>query len=85
MGDAVRSYLKGWQDRRPGFTRRVRWYEGTTKSGKPSIRLNMESMGDVWNEFFSDHETARRVYEAFIAGEYMRWAKDDTPEFEEHD
>jgi hypothetical protein len=71
----MRSYHKSWQDRRPGFTRRVRWYEGTTASGKPSIRLNMESMGEVWNEFFSDRDEATRVYEAFIADGHMRFVR----------
>lgn len=62
-----RAYLKGWQDKRPGWTRRVRWLEGmysirlefTDPTGKCSLIYNKTvEFGD-----------ANRDYEAFIRGE----------------
>lgn len=53
---------KSWQDRRPGFTRRVRWYEGPD-----DVRLQFEEFGDVWNRIFTDRGKAQLAWEAFVA------------------
>jgi hypothetical protein len=63
MAVSGRSYHKGWQDQRPGFTARVRWYESDT-----SIRLNFEAEGEVWNRFYSGsgrQEIAQAEYDEF--------------------
>lgn len=63
----MRALHKAWQDRRPGFTRRVRWYEGRTIDGGVTIRLQMEEYGEVSNLFFNDRDEAQRVYDEFVA------------------
>lgn len=55
----MRSYHKGWQDRR-----RVRWYQGGPGE---SIRLNFEEYGEVYNEFFADATEAQAAFDRFIA------------------
>jgi hypothetical protein len=59
-----RSYHKGWQDQRPGFSARVRWYEDEL-----SIRLNFEAEGEVWNRFYrgpNRQQNAQAVYDEFV-------------------
>ena len=66
----MRAYHKSWQDKRPGFTKRVRWYQG--QAGETlSIRLHFEDYGEhrACNRFYTDHGEATRDYETFIAGE----------------
>lgn len=64
----ARSYHKGWQDKRPGWKKRVRWYQG--REGKTdSIRLNFTDELGSRNEFFNSVEEATVEYEKFIAGE----------------
>jgi len=60
-----RSYHKSWQDRRPGWRRRVKWYQG-----QGDIRLNFVDMdeGRERNCFYVDREEATSAYERFIAG-----------------
>ncbi len=54
---------KSWQDKRPGWTRRVRWYEGVP------IRLNFidQSWGEA-NLFFDTAEAAQEAYDRFVNG-----------------
>lgn len=59
----MRVYHKSWQDKRPGFTRRVRWYQGLPGE---KVRLNMEEYGEVWNEWFETPEAAQVAYDAFV-------------------
>jgi hypothetical protein len=63
----MRVYTKSWQDRRPEWRRRVRWFEGQDPL---SIRLKFTDLdeGRERNGFYRDREEATRAYEAFIAG-----------------
>jgi hypothetical protein len=65
----VRTYRKSWQNRRPGWTRRVRWFEGPV-AGDLSIRLCFEDYdeGRKLNRFYTSIAEARAAYETFIAG-----------------
>lgn len=69
----MRGYHKSWQNKRPGFTKRVRWYQGpSTDEGKSGyIRLDFEDHDDGLqvNRFYPTKEDATLDYEAFIAGE----------------
>lgn len=62
-----RAYLKGWQDKRPGWTCRVRWLEGYE-----TVRLEFTDptgkCSRVYNKV-TEHGQASRDYEAFIAGD----------------
>lgn len=65
----MRAFHKAWQDRRPGWRRRVRWFEGRI-GDSITIRLNLCDMdeGRECNRFYTDHDAATEAYEAFIAG-----------------
>ena len=65
----MRAYHKSWQDKRPGWRRRVRWFEGRTGDSL-SIRLNFCDMDEhrECNRFYVSREDATDDYEAFIAG-----------------
>jgi hypothetical protein len=61
----MRSYHKGWQDKRPGWTRRARWF----KPGSPTERIRIEftdQLGKI-NRFYENETEATAEYEAFIA------------------
>ena len=64
----MRVYHKSWQDRRPEWRRRVRWFEGGESE---SIRLKFTDLdeGRECNRFYTDRELATADYEAFIASE----------------
>jgi hypothetical protein len=73
-----RHYLKSWQDRRPAWTRRVRWYQGSRihvdgMTGPitevDDIRLEFIDEFGRWNEFFGHREDAQRRYDLFMAGD----------------
>jgi hypothetical protein len=63
----VRVYTKSWQDCRPEWRRRVRWFEG---SNPLSIRLKFTDLGEgrETNRFYSERDEATRDYQAFISG-----------------
>lgn len=60
----MRSLHKAWQNKRPGWTRRVRWYEGPG----PDIRLEFQDEERKVNVFFDSHEEAQKWYDAFAEG-----------------
>lgn len=64
----MRAFHKSWQNKRPGWTRRVRWYQQTLPY--LSIRLNFIDFDEhrECNRFYTDRDEATRDYEAFIAG-----------------
>lgn len=66
----MRSLHKSWQDRRPEWRRRVRWYEGRIGDAL-SIRLKFTDFaeGRECNRFYTDRDRATSDYEAFIASE----------------
>lgn len=56
---------KRWQDRRSGWTRRVRWYEG-----KPDdIRLKFEDADGSVSLFFTEQAQAQYCYDRFRRGD----------------
>jgi hypothetical protein len=63
----VRTLHKSWQDKRPGFTKRVRWYEPGYEG--QSIRLNFyDAMYGETNMFYTRQEAATEHYDAFKDG-----------------
>lgn len=66
---ATRAYHKSWQDRRPEWRRRVRWFEGRIGESV-TIRLKFTDLdeGRECNRFYGEHDSATRDYEAFISG-----------------
>ena len=64
--ERVRAFRKSWQNKRPGWTRRVRWYEGGPGE---KIRLQFEDTLGKSNGFFTTAEEAQAAYDAFIAAE----------------
>lgn len=56
---------KSWQDRRPGWRRRVRWYRGEF-----DVRLNIIDLdeGREANLFYRSEDDALAAYHAFIGG-----------------
>lgn len=61
----MRALHKAWQNRRPGWTRRVRWYEGPE-----DIRLQFEDELGKANLIYERKVVATKAYEAFIAGKF---------------
>lgn len=53
---------KSWQDKRSGWTRRVRWYEGET------VRLQFEDDFGRCNRFFESKADAQLAYDNFVNG-----------------
>ena len=68
MSRSTRSYVKSWQDKRPGWTRRVRWYEGIIGDDLPTIRLEFTDTERRRNRFFTDRDEAQTAYDTFIEG-----------------
>ena len=91
MSDRVkRSLRRGWQNARPGWTRRVRWYESARTSEGVSIRLQFEervvTLDDNYmpheerervNRFYSDDVAALRDWWRFERGESLRTLRDE--------
>lgn len=70
----ARFLTKSWQDKRPGWTRRVRWYESRTDAtyeevGFVSIRLNFIDPNGEVNMFYADDPSAVADWEAFKHGD----------------
>lgn len=69
MGD--RALHKSWQDKRPGWRRRVRWYRGSEEDG---IRLQFEETDGRTHtalkahRIYFDEGTAQMDYDLFIEG-----------------
>lgn len=62
----MRSILKSWQDCRPGWTRRVRWYEPGV-SGE-TIRLCFEDADGKANRLYAAELDAQADWECFKSG-----------------
>ena len=69
-----RSLHKSWQNKRPGWTRRVRWYEMPLSDGGVSIRLNFIDEKGMANRFFDTREEAQTAYDGFVGGASARSA-----------
>lgn len=52
---------KSWQDKRSGFTRRVRWFQGDR------IRLEFITPERQSNQFFGLPDEAQTAYDKFVA------------------
>ena len=68
MARSRRVYYQGWQDQRPGWTRRVKWFRGET-----DIRLNFCDLNErrECNVFYRGEdrvERATRDFDRFKAG-----------------
>lgn len=57
-----RALHKSWQDKRPGWTHRVRWYEG-----EDDIRLSFETPISRHNDWYrlEEREMAQAAYDSF--------------------
>lgn len=67
----MRHLYKSWQNRRPGFTRRVRWYQRDKPigyAGEGVIRLCFEDDHGIVNMYYSEADTAQPDYDAFRDG-----------------
>lgn len=64
----MRSIDKRWQDKRPGWTRRVTWYEGNSEF--QPIRLTFEDANGRGNRVYGmeEREVAQRDFDAFKTG-----------------
>lgn len=65
----MRSFHIGWQNIRPGFTRRARWYKPTAEAferGYP-IRLNFEDESHSANLYYTTVEEAQADWDDFKA------------------
>jgi hypothetical protein len=60
----MRALHKAWQDKRPGWTRRVRWFQGTGED----IRLEFTDEERKVNVFFDSPEEAQRWFDSFVQG-----------------
>jgi hypothetical protein len=65
----MRSIHKSWQNRRPGFTRRVRWYNPDDSDFNGTIRLNFEDEYGQQNVYYKTLEEAQAEFDAFKADE----------------
>jgi hypothetical protein len=65
----MRVCKKSWQDRRPEWRRRVRWFQGLIGESV-TIRLKFTDLdeGRETNRFYTDEDSATSDYEAFISG-----------------
>jgi hypothetical protein len=61
----MRSYHKGWQNKRPGFTRRVRWLQGQVI---PPIRLEFMDEDGKMSDYYMDEATAQYDFDLFVEG-----------------
>jgi hypothetical protein len=52
---------KSWQDKRPGWTRRVRWYDRPDGS----VRLCFENEFGKQNEYYDNANHAQSAFDAF--------------------
>jgi hypothetical protein len=59
----MRQIHKSWQDKRSGWTRRVRWYEGLD-----DIRLNFEDETGSVNRYYKTKDSAQADYDNFRQG-----------------
>jgi hypothetical protein len=60
----MRHIEKRWQDKRPGWTRRITWYEG-----KRDVRLKMEDEFGTANRQYVNRDIAEEAWLAFIMGD----------------
>lgn len=61
----MRTKLKSWQNKRHGWTRRVRWYEGPTHGTSAPFRLNFEDEEGSFNALYTVEEEAQAAYDQF--------------------
>jgi len=62
-----RSYHKGWQNKRPGWTRRIKWYR-SNRTHNP-IRLELIDYYGKVNVYPRDEEHGNNIWERFIREE----------------
>lgn len=60
----MRHLHKSWQDKRPGWTRRVRWYESEVPNA--NIRLCFEEGDGRINRIYPDYVSAQADFNAFV-------------------
>lgn len=65
----MRHLHKSWQDKRSGWTRRVRWYQYNPGFEGIDIRLEFTDETGVKNEYFTDSDTAQHEFDAFKTDE----------------
>jgi hypothetical protein len=65
---ASRSYYKGWQDKRPGWRKRAKWFQVGLET--TDIRINFVDLdeGRECNRFYNNYEAAQADYGAFMVG-----------------
>ena len=63
----MRHYHRSWQDKRPGWTRRIRWYAPTEGSAQ-GIRLNLIDEDGEVNLYPDDPEHAMSLFPSFKEG-----------------
>lgn len=63
----MRYYHRGWQDKRPGWTRRIRWFAPTDGSTE-GIRLNLVDEDGEVNIFPADADEATALMQKFKDG-----------------
>lgn len=74
----MRAIHKRWQNRRPGWTRRVTWYRGIIVNGRENIRLQFEDEFGKCHRFYTTSESAQSAYDSFIVEEFTTV---DAPEY----
>ena len=60
----MRAYHKSWQDKRPGWTRRIRWLQGPGND----IRLELTDADGRVSLYPDNAEIAQEIFDDFIAG-----------------
>jgi hypothetical protein len=61
------AWLKAWQDERPGWTRRVRWYP--QKSGQVRLQFEERVPGETVRDkhsLFADPENAQLLWDEYV-------------------
>lgn len=61
----MRHLHRAWQDRRPGWTRRIRWYAGDVSG----IRLNLIDEDGEVNLYPDDEAHAAKLFDLFKKGQ----------------
>lgn len=57
-----RTIHKRWQNKRPGWTHRITWYQGAEDN---DIRLQYETTEGKWNVYPDNEEEAEICFQAF--------------------
>jgi hypothetical protein len=70
---------KRWQNKRPGWTRRVTWYKG-----HDDVRLKFEDETGIANRTYRSHVVADMMFEGFVRGEVTVQSLLDTEDAVKH-